>query len=465
VITARLSHPADREGFYRHLDEFLSRGVRWDEVNWECGTDAGSAPATSSRKLRASLPSGFVDVCDTVLLHQDSDRFLRLHRMAQRIHTDVRHWGDVLHPEHRHLLACARQVRRDMHKMKAFVRFSRVGQGCGAEEQYVAWFEPAHHIVQAMASFFVRRFANMRWAILTPLGSLKWDGCVLQHGPPAHRSDAPPTDAGEALWLTYYANIFNPARVKERAMQREMPVKYWKNLPEAALIPSLLADAPRRAREMVEQQEQGRRQGSRPGAGSDPTDALAILHRDIQRCGACECAGRATQAVNGEGRVGARVMLVGEQPGDREDLEGRPFVGPAGDMLRAAVAAAGVAAGEIFITNAVRHFRYEMRGKRRIHKTPLQQDILECSSWLQREYAVIAPRRIVLLGRTAITAATQCWGPAPQTGAWQTAQGAPLFVIAHPAALLRAGEIVGSAGYARWAAQLAAFLREEPGPY
>ena len=121
--------------------------------------------------------------------------------------------------------------------------------------------------------------------------------------------------------------------------------------------------------------------------------------------------------------------------------------------------------GEVFITNAVRHFRYEMRGKRRIHKTPLQQDILECSNWLQREYEVIAPRRIVLLGRTAITAATQCWGPAPETGSWQTAQGAPLFVIAHPAALLRAGEAVGSAGYARWAAQLAAFLREELAPY
>ena len=131
-------------------------------------------------------------------------------------------------------------------------------------------------------------------------------------------------------------------------------------------------------------------------------------------------------------------------------------------MLRAALSAAHIATRDIFLTNAVKHFRYEMRGKRRIHKTPLQQDILDCSNWLQREYEVIAPRRIVLLGRTAITAATQCWGPAPDTGVWQTAQGALIFVIAHPAALLRAGESVGSVGYARWAAQLAALLHEDP---
>ena len=258
------------------------------------------------------LPAGFVDICDTVLLHRDADRFLRLHRMAQRIHADPRHWSDVLHPEHRHLLACVRQVRRDMHKMKAFVRFSRVGQGNGTDEQYVAWFEPAHHIVQAMASFFVRRFANMRWAILTPLGSLKWDGRELQHGPAAHRGDAPPADAGEALWLTYYANIFNPARVKERAMQREMPVKYWKNLPEAALIPRLIADAPRRAREMVEQQEQGRRQGSRPGRGRrtrrctrHPPSRHPALRR-VRVRGACNAGREWRRARRREGDAGGR---------------------------------------------------------------------------------------------------------------------------------------------------------------
>jgi probable DNA metabolism protein len=460
VITATLCHPGDRDGFHRQLDSMLTAGVGWDEVTWVCGADTTIAPPRSRHRMRHGLSESFLDLCDTVLLHHDEDRFVRLHRMAQRVHEDRRHWDDVLHPEHRHLLAYARHVRRDMHKMKAFVRFTRVGADDeNTHERYIAWFEPEHHIVQAMAPFFARRFANMRWAILTPLGSLNWDG-VLEYGPAASRSAAPPADGGEALWLTYYANIFNPARVKQQAMRREMPVKYWKNLPEAALIPELIAEAPRRSREMVARQECGTRQGSRPGsAQSSATDALSALRHQVQRCDQCECAAHATQAVFGEGRVGARVMVVGEQPGDREDLEGRPFVGPAGELLRAALLAAGTDPADVYITNAVKHFRYEMRGKRRIHKTPLQQDILACVHWLQREYEVIAPRQVLLLGRTAMTAATQCWGAPPASGDWFTAQGIPIFVAAHPAALLRAGETMGSAGYLRWQTQIHSYLQ------
>ena len=153
-------------------------------------------------------------------------------------------------------------------------------------------------------------------------------------------------------------------------------------------------------------------------------------------------------------------MIVGEQPGDREDLEGRPFVGPAGELLRAALMAPGVDSSEFYFTNAVKHFRYQMRGKRRIHKTPLQRDIIACAHWLQREYEVIAPRNVLLLGRTAITAATECWGAPPPSGVWSTAQGIPIFVAAHPAALLRAGANIGSAGYLRWQAQIISYLRK-----
>jgi uracil-DNA glycosylase len=342
--------------------------------------------------------------------------------------------------------------------MKAFVRFSRVEPADPDEQpRYVAWFEPDHHIVQAMASFFVRRFTNMRWAILTPLGSLSWDG-ALRHGPPADKGDAPRVDAGAALWLTYYAHIFNPSRVKVRAMRREMPVKYWKNLPEAAIVPSLIADAPRRSREMIAQQELGKRQGTRPAGTADPADELAAMRQQLGRCDTCECAARATQAVPGEGRKGAQVMVIGERPGDREDLEGRPFVGPAGELLRTALLASGTAPDDFFITNAVKHFRYEMRGKRRIHKTPLQHEILACAHWLQREFEIVSPRRVLLLGRTAITAATQCWGAPLVSGNWLTPQGVPISVVAHPAALLRAGEHIGSPGYRRWAAQIAECL-------
>lgn len=460
MITATLRHAGDRDGFHRQLDALLTTGVGWDEVNWVCGNDTTLAPAPPRHRRNHTLPKSFLDLCDTVLLHHDEDRFLRLHRLAQRVHQERRCWDDVLHPEHRHLLACARHVRRDMHKMKAFVRFTRVvTDGENPKERYIAWFEPEHHIVQAMAPFFVRRFANMRWAILTPLGSLNWNGS-LEYGPAASKSDAPPADGGETLWLAYYANIFNPARVKQQAMRREMPVKYWKNLPEAALIPGLIAAAPRRTGEMIARQQDGKRHGTRPGsAQGGATDVLASLRHQVLRCDHCECAVNATQSVFGEGKVGARVMIVGEQPGDREDLEGRPFVGLAGELLRAALLAADMDSSEFYFTNAVKHFRYQMRGKRRIHKTPLQRDIIACAPWLQREYEVIAPRKVLLLGRTAITAATECWGAHPPSAAWATAQGIPIVVAAHPAALLRAGENIGSAGYLRWQAQIVNYLR------
>ncbi|MEO6186771.1 MAG: TIGR03915 family putative DNA repair protein, partial [Steroidobacteraceae bacterium] len=208
MITAALGHSADRDGFHRQLDALLAAGVAWDAVTWVCGNDTTLAPAPAPYRMRHALPEAFTAVCNTVLLHHDEDRFMRLHRMAQRVSEDPRHWDDVLHPEHRHLLACARHVRRDMHKMKAFVRFTHVvADDDTAGGQYIAWFEPEHHIVQAMAPFFARRFANMHWAILTPLGSLNWDG-ALEYGPAANRSDAPPVDAGEVLWLTYYSHIF-----------------------------------------------------------------------------------------------------------------------------------------------------------------------------------------------------------------------------------------------------------------
>jgi DNA polymerase len=156
-------------------------------------------------------------------------------------------WADVLDPERRRLQSLARQVGREIHKMHAFVRFREVADAQAAGgRRHVAWFEPTHHILRAAAPFFVRRFAQHPWAILTPLGCLHWDGSRLTGAGPASREDAPPEDAGEALWLTYYRSIFNPARLKVAAMKKEMPVRYWAQMPETRLISELIHDAPRR---------------------------------------------------------------------------------------------------------------------------------------------------------------------------------------------------------------------------
>jgi uracil-DNA glycosylase len=160
---------------------------------------------------------------------------------------------------------------------------------------------------------------------------------------------------------------------------------------------------------------------------------------DIDRCRRCDLWERATQGVAGEGNRHAALMLVGEQPGDREDLEGRPFVGPAGQLLRALIAQAGIADDAFYLTNAVKHFNWEPRGSRRIHKTPSQREVAACRDWLEAEIAALRPRAIVALGATALRALV---GAAMTLTAARArpphhAGGAPIIPTFHPSALLR----------------------------
>src|SRR5262249_40552191 len=189
------------------------------------------------------------------------------------------------------------------------------------------------------APFFVRRFDVMHWSILTQFDSAHWDGHELTFGPGMPRDAAPHEDEMESLWRTYYANIFNPARIKLRAMHNEMPRRYWSTMPETQLIPELLAEAPRRAKEMVE-----RNSGALEGAAAylPKTISLPTLREAVQHCRGCDICERATQAVFGEGPADAKVVFVGEQPGDQEDLRGQPFVGPAGQVFDRALAAVGI---------------------------------------------------------------------------------------------------------------------------
>ncbi|HET8832255.1 MAG TPA: UdgX family uracil-DNA binding protein [Casimicrobiaceae bacterium] len=161
---------------------------------------------------------------------------------------------------------------------------------------------------------------------------------------------------------------------------------------------------------------------------------------DVDQCRRCELWERATQGVAGEGSAKARLMLVGEQPGDEEDREGRPFVGPAGRLLREIVEEAGIAMRSVYLTNAVKHFFFEPRGKRRIHKTPLQRHVAACHAWLEAELASVHPAVIVTLGATALAAVhgrkITITDARAQTLA--TAEGTPIVATYHPSAILRA---------------------------
>jgi uracil-DNA glycosylase family protein len=175
-----------------------------------------------------------------------------------------------------------------------------------------------------------------------------------------------------------------------------------------------------------------------------PEPTIPKLREAAMTCRACELWKRGTQTVFGEGRSKARVMLVGEQPGDQEDIQGRPFVGPAGKILDKALEEAGINRDEVYVTNAVKHFKWEPRGKRRIHKKPNSMEITACKPWIEAEIDVIKPDVIVCLGATAAQALLgREFRVSTQRGTWVSSPLAP-FVMAtvHPSSLLRAPDEV-----------------------
>lgn len=241
-----LHHPSDWTGFAAQLPALLAGG----DASWtrDVGAQAALFGESASTAGQAwAPPDGWDSLGRRVAMHADDTRYARLLAFARRLQCEPGLWADVLDPDRRRLQSLARQVDREIHKMHAFVRFREVAdEHAAGGRRHVAWFEPSHHVLRAVAPFFVRRFAQHPWAILTPLGCLHWDGQRLSGAGPASREDAPPEDAGEALWLTYYRSIFNPARLKLAAMKKEMPVRYWAQMPETRLISELVRDAPRR---------------------------------------------------------------------------------------------------------------------------------------------------------------------------------------------------------------------------
>jgi DNA polymerase len=446
AVQVTLAASDDFDGWRDLARRLVMAGIPPESIVWgEPGTDSVDlfVRSTSLPPVPANAPPPrgsrtFIDLARKAILHSDPARFALLYRLLCRLQDHPRVMEDAANGDVRRIGELARTVRRDIHKMRAFVRFRAVEDDCG-ETHYVAWFEPEHHILRANAAFFVGRFANMRWSILTPEGTLHWDGTTLCEGPPAQRGDAPAGDPVEDLWRTYYASIFNPARLKVGAMLREMPRKYWKNMPEAALIPALVAGAQAREAAMV-------KQGETRFDEARPTNLTAIGEA-IETCRRCAIGCNGTRAVMGEGPADAALMIVGEQPGDVEEREGRPFVGPAGRLLRTHLADAGLAEDRSYLTNAVKHFKFVPRemprgGKMRLHQNPSAREIDVCRWWIESERQLIRPRLVLALGASA---ARSMLG---KTVSVQKERGRPhvlddgseLWITTHPSYLLRLGD-------------------------
>lgn len=417
----------------------LNAGWSPDSILWEemggsqPGLDLGSGEEVSGAESSPSwtVPRQFVEVARRVACHRSESRWALLYRILWRLtHGEHRLLDIVVDADVSRFMDMDKAVRRDVHKMRAFVRFREVQhQG---ESWYVAWFEPEHHIVELNATFFIDRFAQMHWSILTPDRCAHWDGKALTVTEGVPRSEAPGEDAAESLWLTYYSHIFNPARVKTAAMVREMPKKYWKNLPEAAVVPKLLEEAPKRVQGMIER--------SRAQEPLQPSALNLIdLKAEADGCRACPLYRDATQVVFGEGPSDAPLLFVGEQPGDREDLTGHPFVGPAGQLFDRALAEVGIDRSLAYVTNAVKHFKFEPRGKTRLHKKPAAREVTACRPWLVAEIGMVRPSIIVCLGATAASAVFRSSVKVLQDrGKWMQSEFTDhTLVTVHPSSLLR----------------------------
>lgn len=383
---------------------FLNAEIPPPAIHWSAQSAEDSLfgdqefAAATATKSTSRVPPAFLGLARDVAYHRAPQRWELLYRVLWRITHGERELLEIATDRDIHALQqMQKAVKRDEHKMHAFVRFRKVTSSNG-EEQYIAWHRPDHLIVRMAAPFFARRFPAMLWSILTPDESVHWDGAALSYSSGVPASAAPQDDSLEELWRTYYAHIFNPARVNTAQMKKEMPVRHWRTLPEAQLIPQLLATAEARVNTMIDTRE-----GLATSAAQFIPEQFdfSSLAAAAKSCTACDLHCHATQTVFGRGPSNARVVLVGEQPGDREDLAGEPFVGPAGQLLARALAEAGIDREQVYLTNVVKHFKFVERGKRRLHQKPGSREIDACKPWLEAELSSIKPPSLVCLGSTA----------------------------------------------------------------
>jgi uracil-DNA glycosylase len=437
-----LDSETDFEGWRNAARSLVLNDVPPADVTWKVRGEEPElfeqeiSPLPDAPEGAFNVPAKFVELARAAILHRDPERFAILYRLLWRLRSNHDLLNLATDRDVARLSAMASAVHRDEHKMHA-LRFREVGRD--PKSHFVAWFEPEHHIVELTAPFFASRFADMPWSILTPDLCAHWDGHAISFTPGVDQAEAPSEDRLEETWWRYYASIFNPTR---KTMEREMPKKYWRNLPEASLIKPLIADAGRMANAMSanEPHEPQKRQDTpMPHKAAASAESLDALREEASHCRACPLWKNATQTVFGEGPRNARIVLVGEQPGDKEDLAGQPFVGPAGQMLDRALEEAGVDRTKVYVTNAVKHFKFVPRGKIRLHQKPSTPEIKACRQWYERELAAIEPDLVVALGATAAQSVLGKVTPINRNRGHliDLPEGPKALVTVHPSYLLR----------------------------
>ncbi|MFH0296736.1 UdgX family uracil-DNA binding protein [Bradyrhizobium sp. 31Argb] len=375
-----LGSETDFDGWRKAARTLVLNEVLPDNVTWAARDNEVELFDTLDREAPLEPPRGtfnvpakFVELAKTAILHRDAERFALLYRLLWRLHRDHDLLDVADDPDVARIHAMAKAVHHEAQRMRTSIRFREIGRE--HKSHFVAWFEPQHHVVELAAPFFASRFADMPWSILTSDVCAHWDGHAVSITPGISEAGMPAGHRLEEIWQRHYAVIFNPAR---------LAAKQSRNLPEASTIKPASESATPPEPAMIRH-----------------SDSLSALREEAADCRACHLYEHATQTVFGEGPQSAQVMLVGEQPGDKEDLAGKPFVGPAGQMLDRALEEAGIDRKKVYITNAVKHFKFVPRGKIRLHQKPNTPEIKACRQWYERELASIKPDLVVTMGATA----------------------------------------------------------------
>lgn len=439
-------------GWRDQARQLLLEGIEPQAVDWTPGLFDGDDTAPSpAGAASVSIPRELPALLADAARFRAHDRWALLYQVLWRVAQGDRSAMLAGDRDGSELQRRIKAVRREAHHMHAFLRFRPGDKGQGAPD-YLAWHEPAHDVLDLGAEHFVPRMGRHSWLIGTPEGLAHFDGEHL-----AYQSPCPPglreaiegqDDPSESLWTAYYRSTFNPSRLNPEVMRSHMPARFWKHLAEGALIPELVADARTGRQRLAQAPEVGARQGKEVLIASDAAQPERAPDTRLDQCRRCHIWRNATCAVPGEGPAQARIMLVGEQPGDQEDLAGRPFLGPAGQVLQRALAEAGLSRQAVYLTNAVKHFKWEPRGgalgraATRWHATPKPAEIRACHPWLARELEEHQPQWVVALGRTALASLLGLHDPqrirlADYLGKPLRHEGRWISVAPHPAAVLR----------------------------
>ena len=404
--TIVLRGETDWEGWRRVTRALILAGVAPATLAWTVGGEATDVAAGSGS---FQVPRELVSLAALAIQARDPDRFGLLFSLFWRVHQGERLLGGDPDPDLTAVRRMALAVRADAHRMRTHIRYLAVPEG--NTTRFVGWFEPAHFVLAANAQLIVRRFPDLALSIVTPDGAAHWDRSELRFGSGLRQvaDDATLRTWWEAEHETLLRAAMPEVSVPEAEELDEIP----RPPDRAPLGPVVLHPK------------------------SDP--ALRDSANEAAVCQRCPLYAPATQMVFGEGPADAAALFVGEQPGDQEDTIGRPFVGPAGQIMDRAMEEAGLDRRMVYVTNAVKHFKFTQRGKRRIHQTPEVPEIQACKFWLDVERVHLRPRLVVLMGGSAaraglgrgVTISRERGRP------MRAPDGQSVFVTVHPSFLLR----------------------------